>query len=117
MTSALRKGRSSAEAPDAPPSAARSRRVRHSPQAARSIPTASQARYPAPAYFTIPNSTAFAWSSEATPAADSVISTASPHHTPAAARYAVRAPRRAATEITYSELGPGSRTIRTRPTR
>ncbi len=81
------------------------------------MPTASQVRYPAPAYFTIPNSTASAFSSEATPAADSVISTVSPHHTPAAAVYPARTPRRAATESTYSELGPGSSTIRIRPAR
>lgn len=92
-------------------------RARHIPHAARSIPTASHVRYPAPAYFTTPNSRALPWSREATPAADKVISTESPHHTPAAAVYPARIPRRAATERTYSELGPGSRTIRTRPAR
>ncbi|MDH6618978.1 hypothetical protein M2163_006086 [Streptomyces sp. SAI-135] len=81
-------------------SATGDRRDRQVSHAARSIPTASQVRYPAPAYFTIPNSTALAWSSEATPAADRVISTASPHHTPAAAVYPARTPRRAATETT-----------------
>lgn len=81
------------------------------------MPTASQARYPAPRNFTIPNRKAFAWSSEAAPAADSVISTASPHQTPAAAVYPARTPRRAATERTYRELGPGSSTMRMRPAR
>ncbi|GAA3129856.1 hypothetical protein GCM10017687_51450 [Streptomyces echinatus] len=84
-TKARRKGRSSAVPAGPASSRVCSRRVRHSCRADRSIPIASQVRYPAPAYFTTPNSSAFPCSSEATPAADRVISTVSPHHTPAAA--------------------------------
>ena len=55
------------------------------PRAARIIPIASHSRYEAPTHFTTPNAVGLACSSDATPAADSVISTASPVHTPAAA--------------------------------
>jgi hypothetical protein len=55
------------------------------PRAERSMPYAIHARYPAPAYFTTRTSSGVVVSTEAAPSAASVIRTASPVKTPAAA--------------------------------
>src|SRR2546421_241349 len=62
--------------------------------AARNRPKPIQQRYAAPAYRTTRNSPGSARSSDATPAAESVISTPSPRNTPAAPAYPARTPRR-----------------------
>ncbi len=120
ISSARRYGRSpSAASPAVGTSAcsSRSARERHSAHAPRIIPTASQVRYPAPSSLTMPKATGLVWSSAPAPAAESAMSTASPVNTPAAALYPVRTPRRAATDSTYSEFGPGSKMISMSPTR